>query len=173
MNKKTKNKKKNEGYLPVRLAQNERVLWRGRPIPGLMPREAIFLRVVGAILLASAGLWWWLDLSDDVMLVIAIGLVYVIIPSVVIWSDSLRRKNRVYTLTNQRILIGSGMNSWRFTALDLDQVPQIKLYMERDGSGSIQFEQQTRYGIAPVGEFEYIDNVRAVYNQIFDAQQLE
>lgn len=110
---------------------------------------------------------------------VALG-VYLIIGR--FFVDSFQRSRTVYGITDQRVLIVSGLMSKELKSMPLRTLSEVSLRERRTGSGSIVFGRTndmygTRYGTLWPGmrsrvspEFELIKNVRNVYEILKEAQ---
>jgi hypothetical protein len=96
--------------------------------------------------------------------------------------DIYSRKKTYYGLTNERIIIISGIFSQTVKSLILKTLPEITVNQHRDGRGTIQFGPThpftNMYGSTWPGfghnstpQFEMIENAKNIYNQIRHAQK--
>lgn len=93
--------------------------------------------------------------------------------------DAWQRGKTHYAVTNQRIIILSGIFSTSIESLDLKTLPPVTLSEKSNGRGSVAFGQPTE--TAPVGfknrqliqppSFDSIENARNVFQIIRNAQQ--
>ena len=93
--------------------------------------------------------------------------------------DSYQRSRTYYGVTNQRVLIVSGIWSREVKAISLPNLNEISLTERSDGSGDIVFGSMNpmyamgRSGMSKnaVPAFELIEDVRQIYNLIQQTQR--
>jgi len=96
--------------------------------------------------------------------------------------DAYIRRKTYYALTNDRIIIFSGIFSQTIKSLSLKTLPEITMKQNRDSRGTITFGPShpfanmyggmwPGFGQNSIPQFEAIENVKAVYNQIRQAQK--
>ncbi len=108
---------------------------------------------------------------------VLIGL-YVIIGRFII--DAQQRTHTLYTVTNKRAIIGSGWLSQRVKLLNLRTLFDVSMTQKADGSGTT-YGPTPPFGYGNIGmswpgyqgppSFEFIPQVKTVYNIVRDAQQ--
>ena len=170
------------------LDRGERVIWSGQPRQGLM------LRGIDAFAIPFGLLWTSVPLfgavaallgpkSDPFALVptipfILIGL-YLVIGRFFI--DAGQRRRTFYALTDERILIVSGLSSRNVRSLSLRTLDQVDVSARASGQGTITFGRSPFGSFALPGwpgmkgyqspMFEMIPDVTAVAKLIRDAQR--
>jgi hypothetical protein len=160
------------GDFSQRLLGGERILWTGRPAQGL--------RLTGrdAMLIPFSLIWCGLVLRMPRTPVIFPLFVLVGLYSVVgrFFVDAWVRGNTWYALTSRRILIERAGAFGKFTALNLDRLPELQMTEHADGRGTILFGQPIWgrgnawwYGtpaLDPMPQFIAIPDARSVFDQI-------
>jgi len=183
------------------LSPNETLLWCGQP------RQGIFLRASDAFLIPFSLLWAGFAIVWEVMAIsmlfgsfssaasapLGIRLIFPLfgIPFVLVglyfmfgrfWFDRLLRERTYYGVTNERILIKTGVFSSTLKSLNLRSLADISLSEKSDGFGSISFGGGSPFGwmfsgmswwpgmptfSGPV--LDSIQNANSVYSIIRDA----
>jgi hypothetical protein len=98
--------------------------------------------------------------------------------------DAWVRSGTRYALTNKRILILRAAPFSKFTALNLDRLPEISLSESANGRGTIRFGPQAQWwsgrgnnmsawspALDPTPQFIAIENARSVFDQIQHATE--
>ena len=92
-------------------------------------------------------------------------------------ADAAERRKMVYGLTNERVLIISGLFRRQVKSLNLRTLPEMSLSERPDGTGTITFGPSSAYGRVGSGSrqtaptFEGIASARVVYEQLRQAQK--
>jgi hypothetical protein len=140
------------------LSPNETLLWCGQP------RQGIFLRASDAFLIPFSLLWGGFAIVWEVMAITMLfssassassaplgfrlifplfGISFVLVGLYFMfgrfWFDRILRERTYYGVTNERILIKSGVFSATLKSLNLRSLADISLSEKADGSGSITF----------------------------------
>jgi hypothetical protein len=170
------------------LDRGERVIWSGRPRQGLM------LRGTDAFLIPFAVVWTsiptfgaWMTLTSPkgnpaavlpVLLFVVIGL-YLLVGR--FFVDAAQRRRTYYALTNERVLIVSGLWSRDVKSLSLSTLGEIDVSARASGQGTIMFGRSPYPSMAMSGwpssrryqppMFEMIPDVNAVAKLIRDGQR--
>jgi hypothetical protein len=178
-----------EVILASHLAGGERLLWSGRPKQGVMFRASDAFQIPFSVLWCGFAVSWEYSVlkTDGAarfffnvwgILFVAIG-VYMVIGR--FFVDAKQRANTVFGVTDERILIVSGVFTRMVKSLNLRTLSDISLVERADGTGTISFGPTLPFvssGRAfaifgtptPVPEFEAIADARAVYETIRRAQ---
>lgn len=137
------------------LMDGEQLLWSGRSKQGLTADARDMLLIPFSLLWGGFAIFWnanvWF-LSDGTRAAqdawffklwglpfLAIGL-YMIVGR--FFHDAHIRRTLVYGVSDRRILILRGP---RLTSLDLLKLPQLELFEEADGTGTLHFEPFSRH----------------------------
>lgn len=172
------------------LGSGERLLWTGMPRQGLRFRTGDVLAVPFSLLWGGFAVFWEYSVvtSNKAPFFFMIwGVPFVLIGIYIIigrfFADSYQRGRTFYGVTDQRILILSGVWTREVEAISLQNLNEISLTERSDGSGDITFgPMNPMYAMwrgtswpgmdkkgAPA--FELIDSVRQVYNIIQQAKR--
>jgi hypothetical protein len=171
------------------LARAEKVLWAGQP------RQGVVLRGPDAFLVPFALVWTGgvaamgvamlsapkVDPMGFVVvpLFLAVGL-FILVGR--FFVEARQRARTFYAVTNERIVIASGLFSRAVKSIDLKSLGEITLSERRNGTGSIVFGPMSPFdwmympawpgmGQRMAARFELISNVRPVYEAIRSAQR--
>jgi hypothetical protein len=171
------------------LGHSERLVWAGRPRQGIVVRAAdafmipfslmwggfMFFWVHSAV---AEGAPWPFVLSGTLFLLMGVHFVF---GRFVL--DAWLRKKTYYALSNERIIIVSGLLTRRIKSLSLRTLTDVTLDQRADGTGTITFGPVRPMawwgqGMAYPGmwvqvppSFELIPRAKEVYDLIQDAQQ--
>ena len=129
--------------LRYELIENEKLLWTGRPQTGLIFRKTdIFLIPFslfwcGIVLIAVFSI----GTSDAPFPVFLFFIPFLVMGCYVTFGrfiiDSRRRANTIYGITDNRIIIRSGIFSKRVNSLNIRTLSDISIEEKSDGSGDI------------------------------------
>jgi len=171
------------------LAPNERILWTGKP------RQGIYLRVSDTFLIPMSLLWcafvvFWearVFNSGAPLFFILWGIPFVLVGLYVVAGrflvDAKQRSKTFYGLTEDRIIIVSGLFQKKTKTLNLQTLSDISLTEREDRTGTITFGPSPPFyswvagaswpglGQMAVPSFEAIENARTVYDLINNAKQ--
>lgn len=184
-----------ESIIRAQLSREEKLLWTGRPRGGMRLRAAdgflipfsLIWTGFPAFLIVMAVLGAREQPASLIVAVIAIPFLlvgfYFVIGRFVL--DAKRREKTSYGLTDQRIVIVSGILSRKAKSLNLRTLTDVSLTEKRGGSGHISFGPTNPMfawcggsgGWWPGMEwftpasFEMLDGARQVYDRIVKAQR--
>ncbi len=175
----------------------EKILWQGKPATGLKLQSS-------DIIFIPLSLFWGgfvifgvlsnvLDISnlslknlnnDQYIFDLIFGLPFVAIGLYIIFgrffTDAKIRSNTDYAVTNQRVIISSGLFSRRIKSLNLKSIHDVIISQKEDGSGTIAFSKGPSFynlpfsrniSIRQVPAFMMIQDVCHVYTIIKKQQQ--
>ncbi len=171
------------------LVAGERILWSGQPKQGFMlrPSDAFMipyslLWVVFAIVMGSI-----IVVEGAPMIFTTIGVLFILAGLYMMigrfFIDAKQRERTYYALTNERVVIISGVFVRNVRTLNLKMLSDINISVKNDGRGTITFGPSHAIGLwfsgltlpgagkynAPV--FEMIENARQVYELLREAQR--
>lgn len=174
-------------FLDSQLSPGERLLWSGQP------RQGIFLRASDALVIPFSLLWcgfavfWqWSVLSADAPFFFKLwGIPFVLVGLYMVvgrfFVESKQRTKTYYGVTNERVIIVSGIFNKQVKSLNLKTLSDISLIEKSDRSGTItlgsdvdpqgqNFQFSGRSQPAPPS-FDSIQNAKNVYEIIRSAQR--
>ena len=170
------------------LASGERLLWHGRPRQGIVLRPADAFMIPFSLLWGGFAFFWEYSVisMDKAPLFfvlwgipfVAIGLHFILGRFLV---DARQRANTSYGLTNQRVIMVSGISSRKITSLNVRRLSDLSLDERSHGGGIISFGASNvphwwASGMAwpgmpaPVPTFELSEHARTVFEMIRSAQ---
>ena len=168
------------------LSVNERVLWHGAPRQGLMLRGADVLVIPFSLLWGGFAAFWVSSVfSSDAPLMFRLWSVPFVLMGIHMvvgrfFVESWQRARTDYMVTNERIIIRSGIFSRKLASLDLRTLGEFSLTENARGEGTIFFgvsQAGNRFsglaawpGDATVPRFDTIADVREVYEIIRNAR---
>ena len=173
------------------LDPDESLLWSGRPRQGIMFRGTDLFLVPFSLIWGGFAIFWeYMAVrmtANSPPFFALFGVPFVLIGLYMIFGrfivDALVRKNTVYGVTSERILVLSGLFRRGLRSLDIRSLNEISLSEKEDGSGTIRFGPASPFGgglgtaFLPGGHriggvrFEGIEMARSVYDTIREAQE--
>ena len=167
------------------LDPGERIIWSGRPQQGLILRPADALMIPFSIMWGGFAIFWeFTAVSGGAPFFFVLwGIPFVLVGLYMIFGrffvDAAQRNKTYYALTNERVIIISGLFNQNVKMLKLQKLPEINISTKSNGKGTITFGASRpmawmyagggfpntgRYNLAP--SFEMIDDVKTVYQKI-------
>ena len=167
------------------LDTGERIIWSGQPKQGLMLRASDAVMIPFTLLWGGFAIFWESTvLSSGAPFFFRLwGIPFVLVGLYIIFGrfffDSAQRSKTYYALTNERVIIISGVFTQNTKTLNIKKLPEINISTKSDGSGTITFgashpmawmysgsgfPNTGRYNIAP--SFEMINDAKIVYQHI-------
>ena len=171
------------------LRRDERLLWSGGPPQGMRLHAADAFLIPFSLLWGGFAIFWETTaVTHGAPLFFMVwGIPFVIVGLYLIvgrfWVDAWQRARTCYALSDQRIVIVSGIFSRNTRSLNVRTLSDVALSKRKNGSGIISFGPASAMyasrGIAGwpgMGQyarprFELDDNAEEVYEMILAAQQ--
>lgn len=176
-----------ENELSPLLLPGEKLLWAGKPKTGLRLQAGDIFMIPFSLLWGGFALFWESSviLKDAPLLFKIWGIPFVVIGLHMIFGrflvDSKKRSNTFYGITNDRILIWSGIFRKDLKSVSVKNLPQITLTRVKNGYGTIVLGHNdfrnvmTSVNIFPSGQavpsLELIPDVNEVYKLLMDLQR--
>jgi len=179
-----------ENTLKSALSPHEKLLWTGQPKAGLILRSTdLFLIPFSLVWGGFAVFWETMAFRSGAPFFFKLwGIPFVLIGLYMIvgrfFADARKRKSTYYGLTNDRIIIKSGIFTTSIQSISLKNQPEITLTQKADNSGTISFGPlETGYarssrirgvdwaGAKQQTALELIPDVKTVYDKIIDLQR--
>jgi hypothetical protein len=172
------------------LASSERLLWSGQPKQGTVFRASEWFMMPFSLMWGGFAFFWeWQVLQTDAPAFFVLwGIPFVLVGIYLIFGrfivEAKQRASTLYGVTNERVLIVSGLFTRKVKSLALRTLSDLTLSETATGEGTISFG-----GGAPFASwfggfsgwpgmesylgprFELIPSARNVYNVIRDAQR--
>ena len=177
-----------EAVIRKELGPNEYMLWAGQPRGGVRfrPSDALFMPF--SLMWGGFAIFWeYLVVTKGAPLFFTLwGVPFVLVGLYTIVGrflvDARRRDTTYYGLTNERVIIVSGLFGRTSKSLGLRALSDVSLQEQRDKSGTVSFgpfslmagwlnSKSAWSGIPMVPCLEFIENARDVYDKIRNAQQ--
>lgn len=169
------------------LGTHERLVWAGRPKTGILFRPSDKFLIPFSLFFGGIAIFWetMAFVTGAPLFFKLWGLPFVIIGLYLMVGrfvlDAWKRANTVYGLTNERVLIRSGIFSKHMESVNLRSIAHLTLEQKPDNSGTIILEPvDLRYsmmqgmawpGVKQPLSFEGIENVKSVYDKILQMKQ--
>lgn len=175
-----------ENELRQDLGKSEKLLWAGKPKEGILFRVTdIFLIPFSLLWFGFAIFWEFNALKMGINFFALFGIPFLLVGLYVsvgrFFADSLKRKNTLYGITDNRIIIKSGVFSKETKSLNIKVLADLSIKEKRDGTGTITLgPNDIRYamfngmgnwpGAKQPPSIEAVEDVRKVYNIILEQQ---
>ncbi|MCC7449374.1 MAG: PH domain-containing protein [Anaerolineae bacterium] len=168
------------------LSPGERLLWSGQPRKGVVFRSMdIFLVPFSLLWGGFACFWETMALTNGISFLTLWGIPFVLVGLYMIGGrfifDARQREGTYYGVTNERIIIASGLFNRKIKSLNLRTLTDLTLNQKADGSGSITFgpvppmawwyEGMYWPGQQIPPSFQMIPDAKQVYNLIVETQR--
>jgi len=168
------------------LQAGEHLLWSGMPRQGLRFRSGDIFMVPFSLLwggIVFSGIYKNItshkEPSGSMVLLLPFVVMGIYLIAGRFFIDSYQRSRTYYGVTNQRVLILSGIWTREVKAISLSNLNEISLTERSDGSGDIVFgSMNPMYAMGRSGmnknavpAFELIEDVRQIYNLIQQTQR--
>jgi hypothetical protein len=170
------------GEIKRELIGDERLLWTGWPRHDLFTRFSDLLAIPFGLVFLGIGLVLAFSTpapNQPSFLPVLIGIGPILLGSYLgiglFVLDALRRRRTYYGLTNERVLIVSGLFHQKTTSMDLRTLGQVSVESRRNGEGTIAFGplsagwQSHSRDVVP--HFYMIPEAKSVYQKIIVAQR--
>jgi hypothetical protein len=179
-----------ESRIAREIGANERLLWSGQPRQGLMLRPADALLIPFSLMWGGFAMFWeaMVVRTGAPFFFKLWGIPFVLVGLYLIvgrfFADARQRARTIYAVTNERVIIVSGLFRETVTSLNLHMLSDISLSDKSDGSGTVSLGPSSPYGwFASSGwpggrqymppALEGIPGARAVYETIRQAQKAQ
>jgi Bacterial PH domain len=169
------------------LSSNEKLIWTGRPKTGIVFRSSDAFLIPFSLLWCGFAIFWestavgsgasfffrlWGSPFVIIGLYFTIGRFFV---------DAKKRANTVYGITEDRIIIKSGIFNRETKSLNIRTISDITFNQKADNSGTItlgpinsrnsMMEGMEWPGVVQPPRLAFIDNVKTVYDKIIELQR--
>ena len=169
------------------LDKDENLLWSGTPKTGITFRKSDIFIIPFSLLWCGFAIFWLssvISMGAPIFFIIW-GIPFVIVGLIFVFGrfiiDAKQRQNTYYGLTENRIIIKSGVFSKSVKSLNIKTLSDIELSEKGDGTGTISIGPNNPFNLWGSGmswwpgmktspKLELIKNARYVYNQIIEIQ---
>lgn len=169
------------------LAIQEKLVWSAQPKQGVVFRLTDIFLIPFSLLWCGFAIFWLITAvqSGAPFFFSLFGIPFVVIGLIFVFGrfiiDAKQRKHTIYGLTNERIIIKSGILKKSIKSLNVRTLSDIECDEKRDGSGTItigaKHPMMTMWngmnwwpGVKTVPALDMIPDVRQVYNKIVELQ---
>ncbi|TND08908.1 MAG: hypothetical protein FD123_1762 [Bacteroidetes bacterium] len=170
------------------LDSNEKLIWTGQPKKGIVFRTADIFLIPFSLLWCGFAIFWFTKTlaSGAPFFFIIFGLAFVIVGLIFVFGrfiiDAKQREYIFYGLTNDRIIIKSGIYRKSIQSLNIRTLSDIEYDEKSDGSGTINIGPKNPMmmwgngmnwwpGVKATPSLDLIQDVRKVYNKILEIQK--
>lgn len=170
------------------LEPKEKLLWSGRPKQGVIFHGSDAYMIPFSILWGGFAIFWEVmaAVNGAPLFFLLFGGVFVVVGLYFIfgrfWWDSARRKKTYYGITNERVIILTGLLQKQVKSLNLRTLSNLSVSEKSNGQGTISLGPtsflESLYGNlawpgVPRGapKLEAIDEAKQVYNLLREAQR--
>ena len=172
--------------LQQHLDSNERLIWAGQPRKGVIFRTADIFIIPFSLLWCSFAIFWMIMASKGSIFFAMFGIPFVVIGLIFVFGrfiiDAKQRENTYYGLTEDRIIIKSGIFSKSIKSLNIRTLSDVEYSEKSDGSGTINIGPKNPFmmwgngmnwwpGMKPTTSLDLIQDVRTVYSKIIEIQK--
>jgi hypothetical protein len=175
--------------LNQQLDPGERLLWSGKPLGGIRFRPQDAFLIPFSLLWCGLAIFWEVSVtrSRAPIFFMMWGIPFVLVGLYIVFGrflfDAWNRSRTYYGVTNERIIIISGILARQTKSLQLRTLADVSLSQRGDGSGTITFGPTYFLNtIFPAGAwpgtaryasptFEMIDHAKEAYDIIRGAQR--
>ena len=129
--------------LQKELASNEKLLWAGRPKQGLLFRWTDVFMIPFSLLWLGFVIFWEYSAASGgaPVFFMLFGGVFVVVGLYFVFGrfiwDSLERKRTIYGVTDERVIIFSGIFQYQIKSLNLRTLSDISVTEKSSGSGTV------------------------------------
>ena len=171
------------------LEPREKLLWAGQPAQGIKLRGSDAFMIPFGFLWGGFAIFWEYSAmqSGAPFFFLLFGIPFVLVGLYIMfvrfYVEAKQRGNTFYGVTDERVVIASGLSRKKVTSLNLRTLTDISLSESSSGSGSITFGNSSPFasmfgGMSWPGmeqylgpRFDLINNAKQVYQQIREAQK--
>ena len=127
------------------LGSQEKLLWAGQPRQGLLLRSSDIFLIPFSLLWGGFAVFWETGVarSGAPFFFLLWGVPFVLMGAYIVigrfFVDAWQRRRAFYGVTNQRVVIVSGLFGRSIQSLDLGSLPGVSLDERSSGQGTISF----------------------------------
>lgn len=168
------------------LSDDENLLWTGKPKTGIIFNNYDYYMVPFSLFWCGFVIYWTYNAMQIEFIFGLFGVPFVVIGLIIVFGrfiiDAKKRENTVYGITENRIVIKSGIFSKNIESLNIKTLSNLSLREESDGTGTItlgaepmgtQFAEGMDWwpGVKLAPKLRMIPNARSVYDRIVKLQR--
>jgi hypothetical protein len=175
-----------QNELRQHLNHSESLLWTGQPKKGIIFRASDVFMIPFSIFWCGFAIFWMIGASSAGGVFALFGVPFVLIGLFMVFGrfimDAAQRANTIYGLTEDRIIIKSGIRNKSIQSVNIKTLTDVEITEKTDGSGTINIGPKNPYnawgssmnwwpGVPVTPMLEFIPHARKVYNQIVELQR--
>ena len=170
------------------LDSNEKLIWTGQPKKGIVFRRFDIFLIPFSLLWCGFAIFWFVSvLSSGAPVFFALfGVPFVLVGLFFVFGrfiiDAKQRENTLYGLTDNRVIIKSGIFRKTVKSLNIKTMSDLEYDEKSDGSGTINIGPKNPMmmwgnrmnwwpGMKMSSSLDLIQEVRKVYNKIIEIQK--
>lgn len=174
--------------LQEHLDPNEKLIWTGQPKKGILFRTADIFLIPFSLLWCGFAIFWFTTAltSGAPFFFVLFGIPFVVVGLIFVFGrfiiDAKQRENTYYGITNDRIIIKSGVYKKTFKSLNIRTLSEIEYDEKSDGVGTINIGPKNPMmmwgsgmnwwpGIKATPSLDLVQDVRQVYSKIIEIQK--
>jgi len=172
--------------LQQHLDNNEKLIWTGRPRTGIVFRTADIFLIPFSLLWCGFAIFWVIMASQGSIFFAMFGIPFVVIGLIFVFGrfiiDAKQREKTYYGLTDDRIIIKSGVYKKSIKSINIKTLSDIEYVEKSDGSGTINIGPKNPMmmwgsgmnwwpGVKATPSLDLIQDVRKVYSKIIEIQK--
>lgn len=174
--------------LQQHLDSNEKLIWAGQPQKGVVFRTADIFLIPFSLLWCGFAVFWVVMAAQASVLFAMFGVPFVVMGLIFVFGrfiiDAKQRDNTYYGLTEDRIIIKSGVFKKTIKSLNIKTLSDIEYTEKSDGSGTINIGPKHPMmmwgngmnwwpGMKSTPSLDLIQDVKNVYSKIIEIQKLK
>ena len=137
------------------LNPNETLLWSGQPKSGIIFRKTDLFFIPFSLLWCGFAIVWTVTAASASPLFALFGIPFVIIGLIMVFgrfiADRKLRMQTYYGITNDRILLKSGLFKQTFKSISISSIDHLQFSLRDDGFGTILLAQPSSGKTDPSG----------------------
>jgi len=167
------------------LSKDEKLLWTGKPSDGIIFRGSDVFMIPFSLMWGGFAIFWVVMAASASVFFAMFGIPFVVIGLYFIfgrfWVDAKQRESTIYGITENRIIIKSGIFTKEIKSLNIRTLSDISVHEREGGMGTISLGPTIIHSVWGSGMMwwpgvpkqpclEFIPNVKQVYSLIVEQQ---
>ena len=164
------------------LSNDEKLIWTGKPRTGVVLRQSDFFLIPFSLFWFGFIIIWIIMVAKGGFIFSLLGIPGVLVGVYLVFGrfilDAMKRKNTIYGISSNRVIIKSGILSREIQSVSIKNIPELNFKVKSDGSGTL-YLSSPRYPFMN-NEYkpwmrqppclEFVENVQEVYNLLVQLQ---